>query len=218
MNKQVSLILNIVLLVAVAALFYLQLGTGKSGAADGDMVENDSAEQSVVSTSIAYITIDSLTKNYTFWTVQEEKLKARTEKLQSELENRVRGFQQEVQTLQNTAMNMTQNQYRAAEENLARKQQNLQQYQSNIQNQLLQEESAAMEEVYDKVSSFLEEYGKKHNLELILTYQRGSGVWYAREGMNITNDVIAGLNKAYEMEQNGGTATDAAPADSTSAE
>lgn len=202
MNKQASLFLNIVLLVAVSILFYLQF-SGKPAEIREGMSDTSMSGSNGDTPSVAYITFDSLTANYTYWNERTAELKEQADKLQKELENRLTGFQQEVNTLQNTAGNMTQNQFRAAEEGLARKQQNLQQYQANIQQQLVQLENQMMTSLYDKVEDFLEDYGKKNNLELILTYQRGSGVWYADKGMDITDDVIEGLNSAYDQEQNG---------------
>jgi len=43
----------------------------------------------------------------------------------------------------------------------------------------------------------LKEYGDKNNLQLVLTYSRGSDVLYANEGLEITDEVIEGLNAAY---------------------
>ncbi|MEL6535682.1 MAG: OmpH family outer membrane protein, partial [Bacteroidota bacterium] len=186
-------------------------------AATSESAGTTPAGPSTVASSIAYIVLDSVSANYTFWTEQIEKLTAHGEKLQRELDNRVRGFQQEYANLEQAAQNrtMTQNQVLAAQESLAQKQQNLQQYQQNIQVELAQMEGEAMNEVYDKIEAFLTKYGEEKNLDLILTYQRGSGIWYAKEGMNITDSVIEGLNEEHENMKNGGTMSSTNDADST---
>ena len=46
----------------------------------------------------------------------------------------------------------------------------------------------------------LRDYGKAHNFQLVLTYQKGSGVLYANDSLNITEEIITGLNEAYAQE------------------
>ncbi|HAA13184.1 MAG TPA: outer membrane chaperone Skp [Cytophagales bacterium] len=216
MKKQASLLV-ITLLTGASFLMVQCSDQGAAGTTTGNTV-GTSAGSSSVASSIAYIVLDSVSANYSFWAEQIEKLTAHGEKLQRELDNRVRGFQQEVANLEQAAQNrtMTQNQLLAAQDALGQKQQNLQQYQQNIQVELAQMEAEAMNEVYDKIETFLKKYGESNDLDLILTYQRGSGIWYAKEGMNITDSVIEGLNDEHEIVKNGGSLEmDSSEADST---
>jgi len=107
------------------------------------------------------------------------------------------GLQQEISDFQRTAANLTRAQGQALEESLMQKQQNLVRYQEGLTQQLRQEEAKLNEELYEKVSTFLKDYGKKYNLQLVLTYSRGSGVLYANDDLDISNEVIKGLNEAY---------------------
>ena len=52
--------------------------------------------------------------------------------------------------------------------------------------------------MYENISDYLKAYGDKNNLQLVLTYSRGSDVLYANQGLEITNEVIAGLNEAHK--------------------
>ena len=216
MKKQVSLLLSAGLF-AVAMLAFTQCDSPQ--AASNNTTSDNANGGSVVANKIAYVYIDSISSNYEFWLEQVEKWQAHANKLENEFQNRVRGLQTEAQNLQAAAENrtMTQNQFIAAQENYLKKEQNLQQYQVNLQQEVAGMQNKMMNEVYDKISSFLEGYGQENDLDLILTYQKGNGVWYAREGMDITEAVIEGLNEAYEMEKNGGAAP-AAATDTTSAQ
>ena len=64
----------------------------------------------------------------------------------------------------------------------------------------MQEEAAMTQELYDKVSSFLKTFGDKNNLQVVLTYSAGSGLLYANDALNITDQVISGLNTLEEIE------------------
>lgn len=192
--KNLSIILNVVLLVAVAYLYVAHFSNSvevKSAEA-GD--ENTEAFQNV---SIAYINSDSLLTNYKLTEEIEQKLAEKQQKFEKEYQNRAQGLQQEISDFQRTAANLTVAQGKALEESLMQKQQNLMRYQESLTQQLRQEEAKLNEELYDKVSAYLKEYGKKNNLELVLTYSRGSGVLYANDQLDISKQVIEGLNEAY---------------------
>jgi outer membrane protein len=192
--KHISLVLNIVLLIAVVALYVLHFS-------DRNIVQQENAEQRISEGSdieFAYINYDSLVSNYELVKELTGQLESTRTKLEAEYENRAKGLQAQFQTYQATANNMTRGQIAAAEEDLMKKEQNLRQYQERLSMQLMQEEAKVQDQVYTAVADFIKDYAKKNNLQLVLTYQRGSGVWFAEEGLDITKDVIEGLNGLYK--------------------
>ncbi|MFQ3213181.1 MAG: outer membrane protein [Marivirga sp.] len=194
--KNLSIILNIVLFVAVAFLFYKQF----EGGATKVQSINDSDGSTIAfnDVAIAYVNSDSLLTNYKLTEEIAEKLADKQGKFEKEYQNRAEGLQSEINDFQRTASNLTIAQGKALEEGLVQKQQNLRRYQESLGMQLRQEEAKLNEELFDNVSAFLKSYGEQHDLQLVLTYSRGSGVLYANEGLDISNAVIAGLNKQYE--------------------
>ena len=203
--KNLPIILNAVLFIAVLVLFFLHFST------HGNTEEEPATTQSAqFPLNIAYINSDTLLKNYEFSKVAADELEGKKDELQAEYENRARGLQTEIQNFQRNAQNMTIAQARAIEEDLTKKQQNLLRYQETLTQTLMQEEAKVSNDLYDKVANYLRDYGKAHNFQLVLTYQKGSGVLYANDSLNITEEVISGLNEAYAQE--------AQSADSTSAQ
>ena len=197
--KNLSIILNVVLIIAVAYLYVAHFSnpsTEIESAEAGD--ENVENFQNV---SIAYINSDSLLSNYDFMKEIEAQLSEKQEKFEKEYQNRAQGLQQEISDFQRTAANLTRAQGQALEESLMQKQQNLVRYQENLTLQLRQEEAKLNEELYEKVSAYLKEYGKKYDLQLVLTYSRGSGVLYGNEDLDISKEVIKGLNEAYNSKE-----------------
>lgn len=199
MKNNISIVLNVVLLIAVAVLYVLHF-SGDADQAEQAKVSNAAP----VNLSIAYVNSDSLLKNYGFFQELEKQLIERRDKLNVEYQNRAEGLQKEISNFQSTAGNMTISQARAVEEDLRKKQQNLMMYQEQLGQQLMQEESKMNAELYDKVSEYLRDYGINKNLQIVLTYTKGSGVLYADEGLDITDQVLEGLNDAYELDQSGG--------------
>lgn len=205
--KNLSLILNIVLLVAVAILYVLHFS-------DRRLPETKSSisDTSTVNLKVAYINSDSVLKHYDYLKVNREQLEAKTKKMDQDLRNRTAGLQNEITAYQRNVSGMTLGQARAAEEDLGKKQQNLQLYQQSLQQQLMQEEAKLNKELYDRITGYLKEYGQEKGLQVVLKFDPTSDVLYGGAGLDITNDVIKGLNAAYQIEK-----TTPATADTTTA-
>jgi len=97
---------------------------------------------------------------------------------------------------------MSADQRAATEERLARKQQELATYNQNAGAALQNEEAAENEKLYNKVSDYLKGYAKEKGYKLVLTYSKGNPtVLFADPSLEITKEVVAGLNEAYKKEK-----------------
>jgi outer membrane protein len=194
--KNLSLILNIVLLIAVIYL-YVDKFSGNSVQTTIASMEEAGDLKLSSDLNIAYINSDTLLAKYEYFTEITAILEGKRAKAQSDYTNRAQGLQQEIETFQRTAQGMTMAQGRAKEEELVQKQQTLQVFEQNLSQELMNEEAKLTNALYDTISEYLSIYGKEKNLNIILTYTKGSGVLYANEGLDITKDAIKGLNERY---------------------
>jgi outer membrane protein len=193
--KNLSWVLNIILLVAVAYLFIDKFSGGSQ--LEEDTSKENNEDKIYQNVAIAYVHSDSLLSNYDFMKEIEAELGELSQKYEKEYQNRAQGLQNEINDFQRTAQNLTMAQGKALEENLMKKQQNLRVYQEDLSLKLRQKEAELNNELYKSISEYLKEYGDANNLQLVLTYARGSDVLYANEGLEITDEVIEGLNKSY---------------------
>ena len=200
--KNSSLILNIVLLLAVGVLYFLHFSGGKSssGADGSSSVPSD--------IKIAFINSDSVLKHYDYLKVNKDQLEARTKKMETEYRNRAMGLQNEIASYQRNVGNMTLSQVKAVEEDLGKKQQNLQLYQQSLQQQLMEEEAKLNKELYDRITVFLKKYGSDTGLQLVLKFDPTSDMLYGGSALEITKDVIKGLNESYKTEKLDGVKAD----------
>lgn len=194
--KNLSLILNAVLLVAVAVLFYLHFSSQKpKGSIGTDTPAGD--------LTVAYINSDSLVKNYDYMEDTKATLEAKAKKLDADLNNRVNSLRSEIAAFQRNQGNMTIAQSNALQEDLGKKQQNLQLYQQSLGQQLAQEEAKVNKDLYDRVTVFLKKYSEENGIQVVLKFDPLSDVLYGKEALDITNVVIDGLNKEYADEKSG---------------
>lgn len=202
--KNLSVILNIVLLVAVGVLYYLHFTGGGSSTVSGASGLNMS------DVKIAYVNTDSILENYDYLDAKKEVLEAKQKRLEQDWQNRATSLQGEIEAYQRNASNMTIGQVRAIEENLGKKQQNLQLFQQQIEQELMNDQGKLSKDLYDRITGFLKTYSASTGVQVVLQYNTSSDVLYGGQALDITNDVLKGLNEAYKNEKAGVT-----PADST---
>ena len=192
--KNISLILNAVLFVAVGILFYFQFG--------GSTVKSSSPSTvNPGDLKLAYINSDSVLKYFDYFKVNRAKLEAKSKKLDQELRGRAQGLQNDYESYQRNASNLTIGQAKAVEEDLTKKQQNLRVYQESLAQELSNDEGKMNVELYGKITSFLKKYGEEKGIQLVLKFDPTSDVLYGGNSLDITQDVIVGLNDAYKSEQ-----------------
>ncbi|WP_235941445.1 OmpH family outer membrane protein [Cyclobacterium roseum] len=183
----------------------------------GEEISNIADEVNIADLKVAYIVTDSVINNFTYFKEKSAEIAEKGKKYEGELTNRARGFEQEVQNFQSSASSMTINQARAKEEELVTKERNLVAFRENIMQELSADETKLYNDVYDMIQEYLDTYAVENDLEMILSYTRGGGVWYANKTLDITDSVVKGINEDY---QNGEEteATEPAASESTESE
>lgn len=158
----------------------------------------EAAEVNITDLKVAYIHTDSVINKFDFFKERSAEIAEKGKRFEGELSSRAKGFEQEVANFQRSANTMTINQARAKEEELVAKERNLVTYRDNLMQELSADESRLYNEVYDMIQQYLQEYAAENDLEMILSYTRGGGVWYANNSLDITDSVVKGINESYK--------------------
>jgi outer membrane protein len=191
--KNLSLGLNAVLLVAVGVLYYLHFSSKDSSTpVSGNALASD--------LKIAYINSDTVLKYYDFFKVNMGKLESRGKKLDQDLQNRAQSLQNDITAYQRNYSSMTIGQAKAVEDDLGKKRQNLELYQRSLEQELIAEQTTMNEELYKKITDYLKDYAQQKELQIVLKYNPSSDVLYGGASVDITLDVIQGLNTAYSLD------------------
>lgn len=96
---------------------------------------------------------------------------------------------------------MTKKEQELSKQLIQTKQRQLADYQRGIEENAKQEDTKLTQNVVAQINAYLTKYGKEHNYKLILIANQSGTIAYAREGLDITTDVIEGLNKDYVSEK-----------------
>jgi outer membrane protein len=189
--KNLSLALSSLALVAVGVLYFLHFSSNGTSASSTETIKPGDFQ-------IAYINSDSVLKHYEFVKVNMEKLEAKGKKLDQDLQNRAQSLQNDINAYQRNYGNMTIGQAKAVEEDLGKKRQNLELYQRGLEQEIMTEQSVMTEDLYKKITAYLKDYAQQKQLQVVLKYNPGSDLLYGGESIDITNEVIAGLNEVYK--------------------
>ncbi len=154
------------------------------------------------SEAIVYVNSDSLLNNYAYFKDVKNVFQEKSKKAQADLTAKGTAFQKEVAQYQESAANLSADQRASTEQRLARKQQELAAYNQNAGNALANEEAIENEKLYNKVSDFLKDFAKTKGYKMVLTYSKANPtVLYADESLDVTKEVLVGLNAAYTKEK-----------------
>jgi outer membrane protein len=93
---------------------------------------------------------------------------------------------------------MTLEQQKKKEEELGQKQQALQQLEAELSQLAMNEKAARNMEVHDSIVNFIARYNKDKNYTYIFERSYGGGVLWADTTLEITNEVLKGLNEEYK--------------------
>lgn len=196
--KNISLIVNAILGVAVIILFVLVLGNNKKSSTPGVQFGSDSTQ--TVKLPIAYVNVDSLLLNYQFAKESNETLLKQQEDSRLDLNVKARQLQGEMAEFQRKLENnafLSRERAEQEQNRLMRKEQDLQQLNATLSQELMEVQQRISEELRDTINAFLKEYNMDKKFEMIISNTANDNILLANEGYDITDEVIAILNERF---------------------
>lgn len=158
------------------------------------------AEEANTGLRIAYVEVDTLMNQYQFCRDYNLVLNKKAENIQNTLAEKQRALQQHYAAMQKKYESngfTTRDELERAQNSLQKEQQNLAELEQRLGNELAAENAKLTEEMRDSIQMFLKTYNKSKKYDFILTKQ-GDNILLANAKYDITNQVVAGLNKRYK--------------------
>lgn len=162
---------------------------------------------------MVYVNTDTLLNNYDYYKDVVKEFQNKQFQLENELQRKGQSFQNEVALFQRRvqAGGMSQEQAQTTQQQLAQKEQEIMMYRDNAANNLSAEQAKKTDELLTKIQDYLAANNKSDKYDMVIGYSKGGGVLYAKEDLDITKEVLKGLNDEYAKMKKG----TAAKADST---
>jgi len=156
------------------------------------------APEAKATLNIRYIDADSVSANYALAKEFQEQALQSLNKIESVRQSRASEIQKLGASIEQKARNngyLTQTSYEGDMNALAKKQQDAAQTLENMENRARQEMAQRQVELNDSLESFIKDYNARKGYDAIL--YKAAGVYF-NPSLDITKEVIEGLNARYE--------------------
>ena len=211
--KNLSLLLNVVLVIAVAVLFYLHFSSRSgavqtSGASGDDPADTSStvikAARGKKESRIYYVNMDTLNERYKLLQDVGRDLKARKSALESSYQANAQKYQEDLMAYQQRLQenNISAEEAQRTEDNLRKLGEKIQGAERSLEI-LMEELDKKNMDARKELDAFLDEYKKGKDIDYILGYSSFiQTIVYGNDSLEITDEVLKGLNERYEEKKN----------------
>jgi outer membrane protein len=193
--KNISLIINIVLAVALGILFVLHFSLrSKVNEAYAQPVSLASGTGNIV-----YVNMDSLYTQYNEYIDMKAKMVDKQKKMEAELGTKKSTYERNVMDYQDKVKKglLLSSEMQKIEQQLMSDQQSLVRLSESMQAELAEESRVLNNKLGNNIVEFMKEYNKNGRYQYILSHQYGGNLLYVNDSLDITRDVIKGLNERY---------------------
>ena len=168
---------------------------------------------------LAYVRIDSLQSQYTYFQELANELQAEEQEIVADLQRRQQTMRENIALYQQEAAKMTQSQRNANEADLMRVQQQYQQVEQAAQERLMRKQTDLANMLKADMDEAIAVLKEDLNLDFILLYEEGGQIIYANDEFDITARMVEMLNESAEATtEEDAEAASSEAADSASAE
>ena len=130
---------------------------------------------------------------------KRSEVEAKVATIQKEINRRQKSLEDGIASFQNKINKglMTSATAQAQQQKLAEQEQAFQQFAQQKQAEIMEEQTVMMNQLADAIKTFVENYNIEKGYAMILTNQASVPVIVADPSLDITNEIIEGLNKEY---------------------
>ena len=209
--KNISLAFNGILSIAVAILFYLHFSTTSTSESNDEVAQTEESPSeneliveeisSPITGKLGYINIDSLQDSYKLYEQMIKQLEAKQKRYEREMKSKSSVFEKKVQDFQQKAPTMSQFEGQMKQKELAEEEQKLYKMRDDFAAKFQTEEIKLNDQFQKKVKSYIKNLNKTENYDIIIgASQLGNIVLDYNKNIDITSNVVKGLNEQYEAE------------------
>ena len=186
-----------VILLIVAGVFII------AGCDKNKPAGTTGAEEIKPAGGIAYVELDTVIARFDMAIDKAAELEEKTRTSEAELTSKSQAFDRDVRDFQNKVQKGLVTRATAAEmeQTLAQQQQNLLARRDEMAYNLNEEGVVAQRQVLEYINQYLAEYNADHGYQYILARQFPGPILYSDSTMDITDDVVTGLNAKYNAEK-----------------
>ncbi len=153
---------------------------------------------------IVYIDMERLSLEYDMANDLRATVENKVQNIQAEVNRRQKKLETDINSFQEKINKglMTQSVAEAQAAQLQQQQQEFEQYANQKNNEVNEELNVMVNQITDAVQTYVTKYNETKGYALILTTQGGSPIIAADPSLDITDEILAGLNEEYVKNKN----------------
>ena len=200
--KNTSLILSVISLIAVVVFGILFLT--KDGKKAEAPAEGEATEAAACKGDIVYIDLDRVLMEYDMANDLRSVVETKVQNIQAEVNRKGKKLENDVKTFQEKIDKglMTRSVAEVQGQKLQQQEAEFNNYAAQKQAEIQEEQVVMMNQLGDAIKTFLDKYNEEKQYAMILTNSGGAPVITADATLDITDDVLAGLNEEYIKTKN----------------
>ncbi len=199
--KNISLVFNVVLSIAVAVLYYLHFSTSPNSAIEKKEAKPKAAVMPKIklkSTPLVYVNADSLWDNFEMVKQMRKELEGEKNRFEAKFEADYHKLENDYLELRDKAETLSQEEGTKKQQDLMAREQKLTEYRQVQSERLAKLEADKTEKIQKAITEYLTEQYSKSNYAYILGYSAGGGILFANDSLEITSEVVDGLNATFK--------------------
>lgn len=149
---------------------------------------------------IAYVRSTELIYNYLGMKEAQRKFQQKSEAWKANVDTLKSDYNRTLSKYTVEVASLSKEERQKRENYLNDQQKNLMSYSQAISDNAKQEDDKVTQAVLNQINSFVEEYGKKNNYDIILGTTVSGSLLYGKESIDITEEVLKELNRNYKGE------------------
>lgn len=148
-------------------------------------------------TGIVYVNSTKLLNNYQGMLDARKIFQEKANTWKANIDTLTTEIQQQLLTYEKERSRFTVKERQLSQELIKAKQDQLMQYQQALNTQAQQEDSKMTGEVVSQVNAYLKKYGEANGYTIIMAATEYGNLAYADDKLDITDEVLEGINKEY---------------------
>ena len=194
--KNTSLILSVISLIAVVVFGVLTLTKGGKQA---EQATEAAATEAAQKGDIVYVDLDRILMEYDMANDLRSVVETKVQNIQAEVNRRGQKLEKEVTAYQEKIQKglMTRSVAEVQGQKLQQQEIEFNNYAAQKEQEINEEQVVMMNQLGDAIQTFINKYNEEKQYAMIITNSGGAPVITADPALDITEDVIAGLNEQY---------------------
>lgn len=192
--QKVSLVLNVVLLIAVGYLYYEHYAYINQD--EHKLAQNNAAVAD--SFKIAYFELDSLQNNYVYYREVKDFLTRKDQENQAQLNKIKSNYMNKAKEFNDKGAQLSQNEAEEYQRMLMKLQNDYNEAEQSLNNEMQSVMAEKLSDVKMKIQEFLKTYCAKKGFAYVFASNDQDYLYYKDTIRNITPDIVGGLNETYK--------------------